>query len=883
MTYQKRLIEVALPLTAINAACKADKDRKTGTIRNVHKWFAPMPVPAWRALLFAALVNDPEDPAERERLRRLIENLVASGPDSPPARILAEAKAELLRSNPDGLPTIVDPFCGGGSTLVEAQRLGLSAWGSDLNPVPVLIARTLCDLVPAALAASNGQVTDGLLSQMSLASLKTAVMRYAKTVGDRVRSQISDIYPPLAGSRVPYAWLWTRTAPCPNPACRLRTPLVTSWTLSAKRGAETFVKPVIRDDHVNFEITTDGSEVPPNTKVGRASFGCVRCGTVLSTDYLRKASLRKELGIRLLAVAAVEGRSRVFLEPTPDQESALNLEGEVEPFLHVPVSKGGLGIQVPLWGMEEQADLYLPRQIAALSAFANEVAHVYDQCLHDDLSPEQARAISTILGLAVSRLAMHNSKQVKWFTRNGPSKADPALREPNLPIVWTFVETNPFAGSVGDWTQVVETTVRGFETLPSRPTAATVVMADARTVATQLDGSHYLVATDPPYFAHIGYADLSDYFYVWLRRTLRNVHPDLFDTVAAPRAGELVANPARHNGDEQAARADYVDGFIDAFSTLSRVQRHDLPMLVVYAHREQEGAQGWEAMLTAVIESHLQVVGTWPIEASRGDRLRTTSSNALAAYVVLVCRPRGETASRVSLREFDGELRDQLRVAVRELQEAATAPVDLAQAIIGPGMAVFSRHAAVVAADGSHVTVGSALAHMNRVLAEILDEQDSDFDSQSRFAVAWFEQQGHATASFGKADALARAKNVAVDGLVEAGVLESRAGKVRLLAREELDPTWNPSTEQRPTVWKMTQHLVKRLVEGGEASAAELLSRVNVGRETSRELAYRLYKVCERRKWTQEAQVYNSLVVSWPQISRLAAGSIMSEQSMLEV
>jgi putative DNA methylase len=347
---RRKLIEVALPLEAIDAACKADKDRKTGTIRNVHKWFAPMPVPAWRALLFAALVDDPEDQADRERLRKLIEDLVSTGVNPPPPHVVALAQDEIRRSNPQGLPTITDPFCGGGSTLVEAQRLGLSSHGSDLSPVAVLITRTLCDLVPAALKAKD-DAADRLLDA-SLDDLRDDVMKHASAVGERVRLRISGLYPPLGDGLVPYAWIWVRTAPCPNPACRLTTPLVTSWCLSAKRGAEVFARPVIVDNHVQFEVVDGVAAAPREAKTGRASFSCVRCETVLTTSYLRDVAKREELGLRLLAVAAMKGKARVFVAPTSAQEATLELSVEIEPFLRVPIQRGALGIQVPLWGME---------------------------------------------------------------------------------------------------------------------------------------------------------------------------------------------------------------------------------------------------------------------------------------------------------------------------------------------------------------------------------------------------------------------------------------------------------------------------------------------------------------------------------------------------
>lgn len=419
--------------------------------------------------------------------------------------------------------------------------------------------------------------------------------------------------------------------------------------------------------------------------------------------------------------------------------------------------------------------------------------------------------------------------------------------------------------------QVVKTSVRAFDYTPAEAPPAEVLALDARRAAELLPTEGVFIATDPPYFGHIGYADLSDYFYVWLRRALGKVHPDLFATLAAPRTGELVANPSRHSGDEDAARDDFVEGFVETFDSLRRTQRQDLPMLVVYAHREFEGAHGWEAMLTAVVKSGLRLVGTWPLEASRANRLRNVRSNALASYVVLVCRPQPEDAERVSLRTFDAELRTLLGMAVRELQDAATAPVDLAQAVVGRGMSVFTRYREIITADGSALTVAMGLRRINKALAEILDEQELDFDADTRFALTWFEQRGTEVGSFGEADALARAKNVAVNGLEEAGIVVSRAGKVRLIRREELKRDWDPATNGRLTAWEAVQHLVTRLEGDGEQATADLLARLGEAGSAARELAYRLFSICERKGWTQEALAYNALVAAWPEITRLAA------------
>lgn len=862
---KRKLIEVAIPLDSINAACKADKDRKTGTIRNLHKWFAPMPTPAWRALLFASLVDDPEDNNERERLWRIIDRLVGIDPIVPPEAVLEEARSEIAKSIPNGLPLVVDPFSGGGSTLVEAQRFLLPTFGSDLSPVAALITRALTTLPQAASGVGDASQDQMIPDE----NVEAAIEQAAEAIGNQVKARLGDLYRNDPDGAVPFAWIWARTAPCPNPSCRLRTPLLTSWVLSGKRGAEVYVAPRMRQDGYDFVVTTDRANVPDDLKVGRAEFVCLKCRAVLTTPYLREIAQASELGLRAVAKAVFSGDNREYRPvPEDEQEMILSVPDVQDRCLEIEIARGGLGIQVPIWGIRTQADLYLPRQRAALACFADTVAE-FARAARGEMPEARRTLIFTVLGLAVSRLAMHNSMQVKWFTRNGPSKADPALREPNMPLVWTFAETNPFAGAVGDWLQVVKTAVRALKYVERSAPPSTVRCGDARTVDEALPSGGCLIATDPPYFGHIGYADLSDYFYVWLRRSLKELHPDLFATVAAPRGGELIANPNRHDGDERAAREYFVEGFVEVFKRLEPRENAAYPMLVVYAHREQEGLHGWEAMLTAIVDGGYEIRGTWPIEASGPRRLRGRGSNVLSTYVVLVCRARAE-ARRIDRMQLSRELRLELKKSVLELQDAAIAPIDLAQAIIGPGMSVYSRYAAVLEADGSRMSVANALALINGVLNEVLDEQETDFDAESRWAAAWFDEHGYDVGDFGRADALSRAKGIAVDTLDQAGIVEQRAGRVRLLRREELDPEWTPRGDARPTVWEAALHLMTRLQAGGEAAAASLYADLGSLAEPSRELAYRLFLACERRKLTDEAVAVNGLVRSWPEITRLA-------------
>jgi putative DNA methylase len=451
-----------------------------------------------------------------------------------------------------------------------------------------------------------------------------------------------------------------------------------------------------------------------------------------------------------------------------------------------------------------------------------------------------------------------------------------------------FVETNPFGGSVGDWLVITETALRALQLVDPSGPRASVRLGDARSAGVDLE-SRALVVTDPPYYSAIGYANLSDYFYVWLRPALRDVLPDLFSTLAAPKAGELIAEPARHGASEDAAREYFIRGFTETFTHLSQVSDIRFPMIVIYASKEQESSAGgqlstaWEAMLEAVVKSGLAIAGTWPIHGTGSTRLRGLGANALATYVAMICRERPVGATPTTRRAFLAELRAELDGAVSVMQSTAIAPVDLAQAVIGPGMAVFSRYARVVEADGSEMSVRTALALINQVLDETLAGQEADFDPDTRWAVAWFEENGMSPGQFGVAEALSRAKNTAVNGLVASGIVEAVAGKVRLLDRGELPEAWDPAKDRRFTVWEATQHLIRALESGGEAKAAELLRRLGVLGEAARELAYRLYVICERKKWAKDALAYNGLVVAWPTIAAASASPALqvSQQELL--
>ena len=873
-----KLIEVALPLEAINDACKADKDRKVGTIRNLHKWFAPMPGPAWRALLYAALVDAPEDDDELGEHLDLIRRLVASGSDEPPAEVRAEALARVQRSVAGALPPVFDPFCGGGSTVVEAQKFGLESYASDLNPIPVLLTRMLTHY-PQSIRDRPPVAADEVRSSwQGLDGFEADVRHFAGVVRSRAWSRLEHLYP-TTPSGMPFAWLWVRTVACPNPACRLEVPLLSSLWLSKKKGERAWVEPVVRSGRVELDlIESETGTPPPPLKLGRgATFRCVGCNTVTTEDHVRRAGVGGVLSLRMFAVATKDSSRRSFLWPDADQLAATY----PEPIEDAPSAEltGKAAVSVPLYGMTTHADLYTRRQLHALCVFCDEVSTLFDELRKSGADRTYAEAVSTFLGICIGKLANASSTMVPWRidSRNGTPKAESAFVRHDLPMTWDFAETNPFGGSVGDWDQVISTCLSALAHIAADGPPATVFQQDARFAAGELPGP-VLIATDPPYFDNIHYADLSDYFYVWIRRALRNVDPDLFSTLVTPKKQELIAAPGRHGGDKEAAKAAFIDGFTEAFASLREAAMPGFPIVVVYAFKQQtvtrngRTATGWEAMLEALLAAGLSMVASWPIHGTASTRMVGQGSNVLATYVVMVCRQVPEDAPVTTVREFRAELRSSLRESVTKLQAAAIAPVDLAQAAIGPGMAVFSRHSSVLQAGGT-MDVGSALAIINEVLDEILASQETDFDADTRWAITWFSDYGYDEAPFGVADALATAKNVSVKWLEDAGIVSATRGKARLLTREELEDDWDPRTDPRLTVWEVCQHLIWRLENEGEQSAADLLGQVGGLGSAARELAYRLFAVAESKGWTEEAQSINGLVASWPELEKLKHNS----------
>ncbi|GHB25536.1 hypothetical protein GCM10010306_018440 [Streptomyces umbrinus] len=886
MPRKRKLIEVALPTEAISRASKADKDRRVGTIKNIHKWFAPMPTPAWRALLFAAVVDDPGDEEKRAELLEIIEGLVPDSGTAPSPEALKRAKAVLAEQEQE-LPTVLDPFCGGGSTLVEAQRLGFPTVASDLNPVPALVTRVETQLVPAMLGKPPVSGDDGTFKGTEvdpMGGLLADVRHYAKRVEHEVKSKVGYLYEPVKGGET-VAWLWARTVPCTNPTCEIKIPLYNSPWLSKQKGREAWLNRHVEDGLVRFEIGAGlKTNVPAATKGTRGGkFTCPACATQVDEKDIRAAGRSDQMSLQLLAIVVDTETGRRFIEG-PSNLAASELEmPDDAPDVELP--EKALGFRVQGYGMTRQIDLYTPRQVRTLGCFADTVAMVPKWIEQDGGSEEQATAIASILAICVSKMAQSNSSQTRWRldSRNGAAKAEPGFGRQAIPMTWDFAETNPFGESVGSWKAQVASVSGGLLALPRGTTAGVAIQADARAAGARLPEGSALIATDPPYFAQIPYADLSDYFYVWLRRATREIHPDLFGTMTTPKTTELIADPFRRGGPDKARRY-FIDGFTEVFSSLAKASRADLPLVVIYAHRQEENKDGelassaWDAMLEAMLTAGLSIVGTWPLHATNSTRQRGIESNAVASYIVMICRPRPADAHMLDRRGFLQALRRELPDRIKPLQQSSIPAVDLGQAAIGPGMEIFSRYTRVTEPDGSPMRVRTALSLISKALDEVLSEYEEEFDSDTRWCIKWFEEYQWETADFGKADKLANRYNTSVPGLVHAGVVNSAAGKAALIKPTDLPAQYDPTTDDRLTVWETAMHL-SRLIEGkgpgaGIDAAGELLARARtrpeIDEDTVKGLAYLLHNICESRGWTESQRWFNNLVSSWPDLQTSA-------------
>ncbi|MGY4650527.1 DUF1156 domain-containing protein [Mycobacterium sp. URHB0021] len=901
---RRKLIEVGIPLKTINEESAREKSIRHGHPSTLHLWWARRPLAAARAVLFAQLVDDPSAhpdkfptdeavAAERTRLHALMEQLVV-WENSNDEELLAKAHREILESTGGNPPPILDPFAGGGTIPLEAQRLGLEAHASDLNPVAVLIGKALIEIPPkfAGRPPVSPEVAKVQLAHPwpRATGLAEDVRRYGRWMRDEAEKRIRHLYPkatlPDGSHAKVIAWIWARTVTCPNPACGIAMPLVRSWWLGKKKGKEAYVVPSVVDGRVSFTIGHDVKTAPAadtDGTVRRTGATCIGCGAAVDREHIKAEGRAGRMGQQLMATVAEGNRTRIYIPPTTEHETAARIARPLD----VPDQELGYhpkDIWTPPYGLTTFADLFTARQLTALTTFSDLVEEARQHVLGDALAAGMAEgdrletdgtgaaayadAVATYLGLGVSKIADMSNSIARW--KPTMDQAIALFARQAIPMAWDYAETLPLAEKhAGGFITSITGMAKVLDGLrPMSPGLATQASATDRPL------NRALISTDPPYYDNIGYSDLSDFFYVWLRRSLQSVYPRLLSTMLVPKAEELVANPYRHGG-RAGAQEFFENGFRQVFARARESALPDFPITVYYAFKQSETTEGneastgWETLLEGMIQSGWSVTATWPLRSELGNRMLSQGTNALASSIVLALRPRPEDASRTDRRRFIAMLKAELPTALRELQQGAIAPVDLPQAAIGPGMAVFSRYSAVLEDDGSKMRVRAALSRINEVLDEVLVEQEGDFDPDTRFAIAWFRQYGFDPGAYGDADNIARARNASIDHLDRAGILTSRAGKVTLVASDKLDPDYDPSTDPSISTWEVVMHLTRALATHGIPTASALLAKVppSIERDLCKELAFLLFTVAEGRKHTKIAVEFNALGTAWNEIA----------------
>lgn len=903
-TVKKKLIETSLPLEAINAASAREKSIRHGHPSTLHLYWSRKPLATARAVLFAQLVDDPasrpeEFPTvesqdkERARLHALMEKLII-WENSNDEKLLEQAREEIRKSNNGTLPAVVDPFAGGGSIPLEAQRLGLESHASDLNPLAVLINKALIEIPPKF--AGWSPVFPGIAEEQSswlrAEGLAADVQHYGQWLRDEAEKRIGHLYPkvtaPGGTEHTVIAWKWARTVISPNPANPIETPLVNSWWLSKKKGKEAWVKATVVDGQVQYEVqhNADGPKKGEDgTRVGRGGISLAD-GTPISADYIKEQGVQRGLGSHLIAIVAEDKKGRLYLSPNAEHMAASLVKAPDDvPRQELPYDPRN--IWTPAYGLTNFSDLFTNRQLVALSTLSELVSEARSKVLEDALASgipagerledggvgaeAYADAVATYLGLAVSRTTDRSSSLASWDSSN--PKVRNTFGRQALPMVWDYAEANILSHSTGGLQSQLQYISRAIAHTPAAAKSEAVQIS-----AMSRGYAGLVVSTDPPYYDNIGYSDLSDYFYVWLRKSLRTIHPSVVGTMLTPKADELVANPYRHDG-KQGAEKFFIEGFNSVFHRIREDDANsDVPMTVYYAYKQQDSGKdgtsstGWHTLLDGLIQSGWEITATWPMRSELKNRMLSQGTNALASSILLACRPRPAEARAVARRAFVAALKSELPEALRTLMQGAIAPVDLAQAAIGPGISVFSRYAKVREADGSDMSVRDALQLINATLDEVLGEQESDLDSDTRFAVRWYRQYGWQADSSGIADQLARSSDTSLAELQRGGIFEAKGGKARLLSPTQLNEGWDPAADEHVSVWEATVRLAAVLAKDGVDKVAELLPAVGekVSLDAVKELGFLLFHEAEKNKDTDDAILFNGLVSSWGDLNEQA-------------
>ncbi|MEY8575264.1 DUF1156 domain-containing protein [Oscillospiraceae bacterium 21-37] len=885
----KKLIEVALPLEAINKEAAYEKMPGIGPHpRGLHLWWARRPFTAARAVIWASLVDDPsshpdqfpteeDQNTERERLFKILSNLV-SWKNSNNADVLEEAKAEIMKSTGGNPPALLDPFAGGGAIPLEAQRLGLEAHAHDLNPVAVMINKAMIEIPPKfagqpPIHPGKSDLDDGR-GWRGAAGLAEDVRYYGEWMKQEAYKRIGHLYPKVKDERgkeyTVVTWLWARTIKCPNPACECEMPLVKSFILAKKKGKQVWVNPLFENGKATYTIHSDNDLNVQNGTIGRKGAVCPCCGTPVEFSYIREEGRLGNISARLIAIVAEGERGRLYLSPTIEQEQTANMEmPKMAPDGEMPTQ--ALGFRTQAYGINEYKKLFTNRQLTALTTFSDLVVEAQSKVISDGGSEEYGQMVGVYLAFAVDRLADFSTSVSRWSPTN--EKPMNCFNKQTISMTWDYPEANPMSNSVGSFSTIIDYIAQCIVQLPTVKECGYSRQFDAQS---DCELRNVMVSTDPPYYDNISYADLSDFFYIWMRQSLKGTYPDLFRTMLVPKAEELIATPYRFDGSIEKAREFFEHGMLQACKQIYQYAHEDIPVTIYYAYKQSEAdgsdsqiaSTGWETMLSAIIQAGFSITGTWPMRTEQISRSRGMDSNALASSIVLVCRKRPADAPMCTRRDFINALKRELKPALAKLQASNIAPVDLAQSTIGPGMGVYSRYSKVLEADGTPMSVRSALQIINQELDLYFNEQDGELDKESRFCVELYTQCAFNDIKFGEADVLARAKNTSVDKLRADGVLYSEKGVVHLLTREEIPM----EISKDKGIWLLTQQLTRAMETDGVMGAAKIVKEFFTSEpERAKALAYRLFTLAERRGWAAEAYAYNSLIVAWPDVQSKAA------------
>ncbi|GHU66459.1 hypothetical protein FACS1894184_04500 [Clostridia bacterium] len=890
MTYKKKLIEVALPLEAINAESAREKSIRHGHPSTLHLWWARRPLAAARAVIWSSLVDDPSSlpeqfpteeaqNAERERLFGILSELV-KWENTNNQTILDAAKAEIMKSTDGNPPALLDPFAGGGAIPLEAQRLGLEAHASDLNPVAVMINKAMIEIPPKfagqpPVNPDSARISDAMWAGAS--GLADDVRYYGEWMKKEAFRRIGHLYPKVkvpqeqgGGEATVIAWIWARTVKCPNPACGCEMPLASSFELSKKKGKEAYIQPIIEGKTIRYEVKY-GKDAPESLKTGRgAKFKCVCCGEATTADYIKSEAMAGRMSAVLMAIVAEGRNSRVYCSPNEEHIEVAGIK-KPDDYPTGAMSDDRRAIWCPIYGLDTFDKLFTNRQLSMLTTFCNLVTETQVQVEKDGGSLEYAQAVGVYLAFCIDKLTNISSSLVGWMNDRGAFRETFARQ--GIPMIWDYAESNPLCDSGGSYTTILDKICKVIQFLPAKEVNGIVMQADAQTDNGLRD---IVISTDPPYYDNIGYADLSDYFYIWLRKSVSGSFPELFRTLLVPKAEELTAIPYRFDGSAEKAKTFFEDGMLSACKQINVYACDSVPVTIYYAFKQSDSDEndttvstGWETILSAIIKASFSITGTWPIKTESEGRSVGQGTNALASSIVLVCRKRPTDASVCTRRDFINTLKRELKPALKKLQASNIAPVDLAQSAIGPGMGVYSRYSKVLEADGTPTTVRSALQIINQELDLYFTEQDGELDRDSRFCVDLYTQYAFNDMKFGEADVLARAKNTSVDKLRAAGILYAEKGVVRLLARNEIPVKID---HDDLIIWLLTQQLTCAMEKDGVVGAANIVSNIFTSEpEHAKALAYRLFQIAERKGWAGEAYAYNSLVIAWPEVQSKAA------------